>query len=149
MNVSCPHCHTQLSMPTGFEGGKVSCPVCSKAFMCDTNGVSYVVASLQPGHQSAPKKHGGMIVRKKKPTYADMKRRTIANGYGSSGEGEEGDNGALCFWLGFLFWLVGLIVAAIIGKGRGVKSALWGLIFSTVIYIILMFLLGVSIARMH
>lgn len=43
----------------------------------------------------------------------------------------EESNGRLCFWLGLLFSLIGLIIAAIIGKTKGVKNALIGMAIGT------------------
>lgn len=41
---------------------------------------------------------------------------------------ESAGNGTLCFWLGFLFGPLGLLISAIIGKGDGVVKALKGLL---------------------
>ena len=150
MNIVCPNCQTELSLPREFPGGELSCPCCNKPFMCDTTGVTYVPAAAQSRSSRPPqKKRSGMIIRKKKLTYADMKRRTMATSYSSTAGTENGDNGTFCFWLGFLFWLVGLIIAAIIGKGSGVKKALWGMIVSTIIWVLLMFFFSISILQLR
>lgn len=146
----CPNCHTELSLPSEFPGGELSCPCCNKSFMCNAQGVAYVPAAAQSRpSQIVQKKRSGMLIRKKRLTYADMKRRTMSTGYDSTGRAEDGDNGSLCFWLGFGFWLIGLIVAAIIGKGSGVKKALWGMIVSTIIWFVLGFFFGINILQMR
>jgi len=43
---------------------------------------------------------------------------------------EKEENGALCFWLGFFLSLFGVLIAAIIGKGKGVIRAFQGMLFS-------------------
>lgn len=45
---------------------------------------------------------------------------------------EEG-GGCLCFILGFLFSIIGVLIAAIIGKRAGVISALWGMVLSAIL----------------
>ena len=39
----------------------------------------------------------------------------------------ENSHGCLCFFLGFFFGLIGLVIAAIISKARGVVNALYGM----------------------
>ena len=53
------------------------------------------------------------------------------------------ENGALCFWLGFFLSLFGLLIAVIIGKGKGAMRALQGLLFS--LFIGALILIGLSI----
>lgn len=45
-------------------------------------------------------------------------------------------HGVLCIWLGILFSLFGVIIAAIIGKAYGVKKALIGMVIGTAIVIV-------------
>ena len=47
----------------------------------------------------------------------------------------------LCFWLGFVFPFLGLILAAIVGKGDGVRAALRGFALA------ILLLAGVAILR--
>ena len=46
----------------------------------------------------------------------------------------------LCFWLGFFFLILGVLIAAIIAKTEGVRSALkgfmWSFFFGTVIFLV-------------
>lgn len=51
-------------------------------------------------------------------------------------------NGALCFFLGFLFNLFGLLIAAIIGKQKGCVFALYGLLAEIFVGIVLCVLAG-------
>lgn len=39
---------------------------------------------------------------------------------------EDANHGCLCFALGVLFGPLGLLLAAIVGKAKGLVSALWG-----------------------
>lgn len=43
-----------------------------------------------------------------------------------SEDGEKGANGGLCFWLGFVFGPMGVLIAAVISKGNGAKYAARG-----------------------
>lgn len=45
-------------------------------------------------------------------------------------------HGVLCIWLGILFSLFGVIIAAIIGKAYGVKKALIGMVIGAAIFIV-------------
>lgn len=138
MRIICPCCHTELSMPSEFSGGKLICPRCKKSFMCDENGVSYMPASTQSR---------GLVMQKTNNHHAALKRKKISAAYESTNESEEGSNGILCFWLGFMFWLLGLVIAAVVGKGNGVKKAIWGMFVSTAIYIVVWVYLGSDIIQ--
>ena len=50
----------------------------------------------------------------------------------SPSKAKEDENGCLCFGLGFCFSLIGVLIAAVIGKTKGVKSALFGLALGTI-----------------
>lgn len=58
---------------------------------------------------------------------------------------EESGSGCLCFFLGFALGPIGVIVAAIIGKAGGVKSALFGCLLD----ILLFFLIYGAIVFIH
>jgi hypothetical protein len=60
---------------------------------------------------------------------------------------EEQENGALCFWLGFFLSLFGVLIAAIIGKGRGVVRAFQGMLFNALI--VITFVIGAVIFGVH
>jgi hypothetical protein len=60
---------------------------------------------------------------------------------------EKEENGALCFWLGFFLSLFGVLIAAIIGKGKGVIRAFQGMLLNAVI--VVMILIGLSIFGWH
>ena len=61
-------------------------------------------------------------------------------------ENKESNNGCLCFFLGFTFWVVGIIIAAIIGKTKGTVSALWGWFISTILFLLLyFFIIGANV----
>ena len=49
---------------------------------------------------------------------------------------EEQKNGALCFWLGFFLSLFGVLIAAIIGKGKGVIRAFQGMFFNAFLVVL-------------
>lgn len=48
----------------------------------------------------------------------------------------EENNGALCMWLGILFSLIGVLIAAVIGKAYGVKKALIGMAIGAAVIIV-------------
>lgn len=50
---------------------------------------------------------------------------------------EDQNNRTLCFWLGFFLSLFGVLIAAIIGKGKGVIRAFQGMLLSLVIVLLL------------
>lgn len=56
--------------------------------------------------------------------------------HASLSKAPEENNGALCIWLGILFSLIGVLIAAIIGKAYGVKKALIGMIIGAAIFIV-------------
>ena len=58
---------------------------------------------------------------------------------------ENGDrpHGCLCFFLGMFFGPIGLVVAAIIGKARGVVSALIGMVAIGILVLLFYVLTGV------
>ena len=58
-----------------------------------------------------------------------------------SKRGQEDGGGCLCFALGFLFSVIGILIAALIGKRSGVISALWGMIVGTIFLGIVWFIL--------
>ena len=51
-------------------------------------------------------------------------------------------HGCLCFFLGMFFGPIGLIVAAIIGKARGVVSALIGMAATSILVLLFFVLTG-------
>lgn len=53
---------------------------------------------------------------------------------------EENGHGCLCFFLGFMFGPIGLIVAAIVAKVDGLVSALWGFGLAFVLWCALIFI---------
>ncbi len=126
-------------MPESFAAGKYNCPHCKCPFMLDASGMTYLQSEAPKTPQGTVRRGGMLLPKRHKVTYAEMKRRTMSQQYsGASGVGSEGSdgNGALCFWMGALFWMLGLIIAAIIGKGQGVKMALVGMIVSTLVIIL-------------
>lgn len=139
MKISCPKCGGQMNMPEGFSAGKYNCPHCKATFMCDASGVTYLQAqSVAPAAETV-RKNGVLLPKRRKMTYAEMKRKTLHQQYsGGSGAGSEdsGGDGTLCFWMGALFWVLGLVIAAIIGKGHGVKMALLGMVVSTLVIVL-------------
>jgi thiol:disulfide interchange protein len=56
---------------------------------------------------------------------------------------EKQENGALCFWLGFFLSLFGLLIAAIIGKGKGVIRAFQGMLLGALIVVMLLINLSI------
>jgi hypothetical protein len=61
-------------------------------------------------------------------------------------EGNNEDNsGCLCFFLGASFWIIGVVIAAIIGKTKGTVAALWGFGISFIVC----FLLYVFFLKCH
>jgi len=57
-------------------------------------------------------------------------------------EKDDNAHGCLCFLLGMFFGPIGLIVAAIIGKARGVVSALFGMAALTILIVLFLVLTG-------
>lgn len=139
MKISCPKCGGQMSMPEGFSAGKYNCPHCKATFMCDASGVTYLQAQSVAPAAGTVRKDGVLLPKRRKMTYAEMKRKTLHQQYsGGAGAGSEdsGGDGTLCFWMGALFWVLGLVIAAIIGKGHGVKMALLGMVVSTLVIVL-------------
>ena len=68
------------------------------------------------------------FVIKKNLSHQLSRQTRYPRGYSAAAasEDESGNCGCLCFFLGFILGPIGLIVAAIIGKASGVKSALLG-----------------------
>ena len=67
------------------------------------------------------------FVIKKNLAHRPSRETGYPRGYSAvASEDESGNCGCLCFFLGFIMGPIGLIVAAIIGKASGVKSALLG-----------------------
>lgn len=49
---------------------------------------------------------------------------------------EKNNDERLCFWLGFGFWLFGVLIAAVIAKGGGVRQAFKGFLCSTLCFLV-------------
>ena len=139
MKISCPKCGGQMSMPENFHAGKYTCPYCDTMFMCDSSGMTYVQSRPATPAGTTVGKNGMILPKRRKMTYAEMKRKTLQDQYlrdtGGTSKDSSG-NDTLCFWMGFLFWVFGLLIAAIIGKGQGLKSALLGMVVSTLVIIL-------------
>ena len=151
MKISCPKCGGQMNMPEDFSAGKYNCPHCKTTFMCDASGVTYLQAQSVAPNAESVRRNGMLLPKRRKMTYAEMKRKTLHQQFygGSCGASDGSDgNGALCFWMGALFWVLGLVIAAIIGKGHGVKMALVGMIVSTLV-IVLGYVLLIMLAMAH
>ena len=151
MIISCPKCGGRMNMPEGFSAGKYNCPHCNAAFMCDASGVTYLQAQSVAPAAGTIRKNGLILPKRRKMTHAEMKRKTLHQQYSGGSDGgsdDSGGNGALCFWMGALFWVLGLVIAAIIGKGQGVKMALFGMVVSTLV-IILVYGVFLMLAMAH
>ncbi len=44
-------------------------------------------------------------------------------------------HGTLCWWMGFIFQIVGIVIGAIISGGYGAKKAIFGMLWSWALYI--------------
>ena len=151
MIISCPKCDGRMNMPEGFSAGKYNCPHCNATFMCDASGVTYLQAQSVAPAAGTIRKNGLILPKRRKMTHAEMKRKTLHQQYSGGSDGgsdDSGGNGALCFWMGALFWVLGLVIAAIIGKGQGVKMALFGMVVSTLV-IILVYGVFLMLAMAH
>ena len=141
MKVSCPNCGKVLMTPPGFTGGKVKCPGCQAKFMCDESGITYKMngpdATSTNGLAVETSKRKTATSRKM--TYAEMRRSIVAKHLSEEDETREKANSddSLCFWLGLLFSVFGLVIAAIICKGQGVRKALKGFLISFVIWVLI------------
>ena len=144
MKISCPKCGGQMNMPEGFAAGKYNCPYCKIPFMCDEQGVTYMhvetadksVGVFGKTNLRLPQKQ-----QKHKMTYAEMKRKVLQDhvseiSYKAPKEPGD-DNKVLCILMGALFWIIGLVIAAIVDKGRGLKRALIGMGISVLITLII------------
>jgi hypothetical protein len=49
----------------------------------------------------------------------------------------------ICFWLGFLLWLFGLLIAAIIEGKEGAIKALMGMLWSIIVGVVIWIIFGV------
>ena len=151
MEVTCPKCATILEMPDDVEGRHLQCPACEAKFVFK-NGFTRLMTKIV----EAPVSIHEMSMRKlsnKKP-----KGKTIVVGgrtfivpdktsgrsghddmkYGNSyREAKQEENSTLCFWLGFLFAVIGLIIAAIIAGAKGVRKAMGGCLVSTILWFVL------------
>lgn len=50
-------------------------------------------------------------------------------------------HGTLCWWMGFIFQVFGIIIGAIISGGYGAKKALFGMLWSWALYFAFIFVL--------
>jgi hypothetical protein len=74
-----------------------------------------------------------VFIRKKKsvnPHFAKMS-------YNSYEGNNEDNSGCLCFFLGAFFSIIGVVIAAIIGKAKGTVAALWGFGINFIVFLLL------------
>lgn len=81
-----------------------------------------------------------VFIRKRKSVNPHFRKM----GYTDSYEDNNKDNsGCLCFFLGASFWIIGVVIAAIIGKAKGTVAALWGFGISFIVcFLLYIFFLG-------
>ena len=125
MKLFCRKCANHFAVEDEYAGYEVQCPHCGATWTAPTN--------VQPTKRIAPIRMGSKTVRTPQTRYSQQ--------YTSVPPQE--DNSRLCFWLGLLLWLFGLLIAAIIGKGKGVIEAIKGMLVSVGIIIGIIILLNV------
>ena len=131
--------------PPDFAGGKVKCPVCQSKFMCDESGVSYKCVSSDLRNEAGSRR--GIKPRKK--TYSEMKRSVTAAHFSEfDGSRERNSDDVLCFWLGFFLSVVGLLIAAVVSKGDGVRKAIKGFLFGIGAWIVMAILVSL-LSKVH
>ena len=91
-----------------------------------------------------------IIIKPRKVAISPKKLDAYQRGYlaarRSSSNEEESNCGCLCMFLGGFFGPIGLIVAAIIGKAEGVKSALLGWFLGWLVLLLIFIIVGLAIA---
>ena len=153
MEVTCPKCATILEMPDEVEGRHLQCPACEAKFVYK-NGITRLMTRVVEAptsinetarrRMSNTKAKGKTIVVGGRtlivPDKSSERASYDAMKYGQSYRtGEQEDNSSLCFWLGFLFEVLGLIIAAIIAGANGVRKAISGCLISAIIWVSIYF----------
>lgn len=105
-----------------IRGMKTACPNCHSFFDVDEEYIGYTV--------SCPYCNAEKLLKNPQQEY-NLKRSRAVNQ--RMQEQNKGNFDGLCFFLGLVFNLIGLLVAAIIGKRVGAVSALWGMLFADII----------------
>ena len=75
-----------------------------------------------------PQKKTFIIRKQRTPLNPQFAARRLAD------DADEENHGCLCFVLGALFGPIGLLIAAIIAKAKGLISALWGFVVSWLVF---------------
>ena len=83
----------------------------------------------------------------RRQTQAPLNPQFAARRLANSVNEDDEDHGCLCFALGVLFGPLGLLLAAIIAKAKGLISALWGFLISWILAGIIWYGLVVLAAR--
>ena len=121
MQFTCPNCKGSMIIQPDQAGQLVDCPHC-KAMV----EIPFRIPGTRQDDQLR-------ILSKSRAN--DMSEREL----------KKGDT--LCFWLGFLFSLFGVLISAIIRGEKGCRSALKGLIFEIAVstFIIVTYVFAVMI----
>ena len=117
MTFKCPFCRIEIDADDADAGEVGNCPNCGKSIRIPNKG--------------------------NKVQYYYKKRSRAASARSSEPEPENNDT--LCFWMGFLFSFFGVLIAAIVGKGRGVCRAFWGMLVSMFVVGIIVLLIWLHI----
>ena len=106
MKTKCRNCGSEFSVDEEYVGFTVACPSC---------GMETIVTTAAD--------------------VARMRRNEVVNKRMANAQfgKAETTNTTLCFFLGLMFNLVGLVIAAVIGKQKGALAALWGMLVNDAI----------------
>ena len=85
-----------------------------------------------------------VFIRKQKSVDPHFAKMSYDNYEGNN----EDNSGCLCFFLGASFWIIGVVIAAIIGKAKGTVAALWGFGISFIVcFLLYVFFLSAMFAN--
>lgn len=115
ISFKCPYCKIEVDAEESDAGEIADCPNCGREIR---------IPDAQKTAKYSNKKQF-KLTKRYNPRSLPSNATTSEN------------NDALCFWMGFFFSFFGVLIAAIIGKGRCVRKAFWGMFVS--------FLVGVLI----
>ena len=102
---------------------RITCPNCKKFYMVDDEYAGYTVSCPACGFETYAK-----ATPTRRPPAAVQK------------PAEDKGPVALCFFLGFVFSLLGAVIAALIDGRRGTINALVGLVVGAIVWVLCVYL---------